>query len=187
MATISTGFSPDAIPFPFIGVGVPAAQLITPIPSAEIFFAVNGGAVTLAGVGDDQFLEITCHLEKSFTYVLVESSFYLKGVDVDNWDTACRANILTAATAPSKSIGVEYNNIGLAHDTSLVSSRTYVAKNITKDVIIASGTSNPKFTVGVWNVVTNGAAATLNFFARFLRYDRIQSQFWQVNTPFLTR
>lgn len=187
MATTETTFTPAAKPFPYIGVGVPAAQLITPIPSAEVVFTIDGGAVTVAAAGASQKIEINCILPRSFCWVLAESSFFLRGASVDDWDDECRCSLRDANTNADTTMPIEYAAHGLGHNSATDFSKTYVANHIPQKMVISRMETDPRLQIELWDVVIDGVAAVIHFYARFFRYDRIQSQYWMVNTPVLTR
>lgn len=185
MATTATSFTPTGKPFPYIGVGVPAAQLITPIPSAEVVFTVVGG-ITVAAAGEDQRLLITCELPRSFCWVFVESSLNMTGVNQDDWDNAARVFFRDSVATPEIVIPISMPADGLGHETATLFSRTYLAQPSTKLMVPSAG-DDCAFQLQLSNIVIDGAAGGVQFYARFLRYDRNQAQYWMVNSPVLTR
>lgn len=187
MATTQTTLTPLGRSFPFIGIGVAAAQLITYIPSAEFIFAIDNGSIIVAAAGEDQQLIIQCELPRSFCYVLVESMIRIQGTTVDDWDLGTVCNLTdSAASAEKVSMAVKYDNETLGRDSTTMFTRTYRAKAPSK-VIVPRANDDARLTLKLFNAVVDGTVSTLKFYARFLRYDRIQSQYWQVNTPVLTR
>lgn len=188
MATTLTEFTPAGRQFPFIGIGIPPAQFPTFIPSAELIFVIGAGAITVAAAGADQRIEISCVLPRSFCYVLTESSMRIQGGDGDDWDQGAVSNLTDSASAADKvSIPLVYDNDQLSHQTTTVTARAYRLRDPPSKVIVPLSTDDALFRVEAFNATIDGALATLIFFARFLRYDRNQAQFWQVNTPVLVR
>lgn len=187
MATTATAFVPAMTQFPYIGVGVAASQYITAIPSAEVTFLVSAGVVTVAAAGEDQRVLITCNLPRTFCYVLAESSLLLRSVDADNWDNSARCTFRDSSVTPEITIPVSYPADGLGHNTATEFSRTYVVKDTPNKLLVPISTDDAVFQIQLSNVTIDGAAGVLNFYARFFRYDRNQSQFWPVNTPQLVR
>lgn len=186
MATTTTSVTITGMPWPFIGVGVPAAQLITAIPSAELRFNA-GGVITVAAAGEDQALTIFCLLPNTFTYVLVEAFLRIDGADSDAWDQGSLAQLIDSVNSANIIIPVEFCNSQLAHSLAAFPSRTYSIVRVPTELLIPSGDGDAQFSAQVNNVVTDDAAGTFRFFARFLRYDRNQAQYWPINTPVLTR
>lgn len=195
MASTATLFTPIGKQFPFIGVG-PAAQVITFLPSAELIFTIVNGAVTVAAAGEDQSLLINCDLPRSFCYVLVECSMLLDNPDADEWDRGTNSVLQDSVTSPDVIIPCEVSNEFLAFESSSVGAnqaRVYTLKNGPSKVIVptssqgAGPTANGRFRVFLGNTTIDGLAGFIHFHARFLVYDRNQAQYWQVNTPVLTR
>lgn len=185
MPTTGTLFTPALKFFPFIGLG-PAAQVITPIPSAEVTFSVISGAITVAAAGNDQSIIVNCDLPRSFCYVLAECSMRISSNDGDNWDQECFTDLQDSQSAPIDVIPVRMNNLELSHASSASFARTYVAEPPNK-VIVPLGVDDGRLSIFLQNVTIDGAVGSLRFYARFLRFDRNQAQFWQVNTPVLIR
>lgn len=183
MATTVTNLTPLGMPFPYIGIGVPAAQYITPIPSAEFIF-LSQDAITVAAAGEAQQLNIICTLPRSFCYALVESVLQIRGADSADWQQAC-----TCTTTDGDSIlPVDYSNVGgvsILGQTNFI--KTYVARDIPNRLLVPRTVADGALELDVFNSTVDGAVGSLFFFARFLRFDRNQSQHWQVNTPVLTR
>lgn len=189
MATTQTSLTPTGIPFPYIGIGVPAAQLPTPIPSAEIIFVENNTAITVAAAGADQRLFINMALPRSFCYVLVESTMQIRGADSADWDDNAVCTIRDSDASAEAIIAVDYCNLGggVGHTATTNVVKTYVARDIPNRLIIPRSVDDAFMEVDIFNAVIDGTVMAVYFFARFLRFDRNQSQFWQVNTPVLIR
>lgn len=185
MATTATLFTPGLKSFPYIGIG-PAAQVMSPIPSAEVTFSIISGAITVAAAGEDQSIFINCLLPRSFCYVLIECSMRISGIDADAWDQEAFADLQDSSSSPVDVIPVRMVNLQLSHNTSISKARTYVASPPSK-VVVPLAIDDAKFSIYVQNTTIDDAVGSLRFFARFIRLDRNQAQFWQVNTPVLIR
>lgn len=187
MALTTTTFSPPGVQFPYIGIGVAAAQYITAIPSAEIVHTVRDEAITVAGSGNEQVVIITCDLPASFCYVLVESWFRITSDNADDWDQQAVANFTDSLTASVVTMPLIYDNDQLGRNSVAELSRTYGLKTVPSKLIVPTSNDDARVTVKIFNVVQNGGVGVMKFYARFLRFDRNQAQYWQVNTPVLTR
>lgn len=185
MATTATLFTPTGKAFPFIGIGVAAAQLITPIPSAEFVFQIIGGTVTVAAGGEDQSILVNCNLPRSFCYVLVELTCRIESGDAADWLLASSCTLQDSAAEPDTVIPIVFENVSFGALGS--GQRTYQAANVPSKLIVPLSVDNGVLATFFKNPVVDGVAGTLHFYARFLRYDRNQAQFWQVNTPVLIR
>lgn len=189
MATTTTTFAPAGKSFPFIGIGVPAAQLITPIPSAEFVFSIILGAVTVAAAGESQLIAVTCELPRTFCYVLVDISAQYLAADANEWDDNLTVGLRDDLSSPDISIPIQLHSSDISRTTSK-EVRTYTTDSpLPSKLIIPKNFDglNAALDVSLFNPIIDGAAGTFTLFARFLRYDRNQSQFWQVNTPVLVR
>lgn len=187
MATTVTALTPIGFPFPFIGIGVPAAQLTTFIPSAELIYTANE-SITVAGAGEDQQLTISCALPASFAYVLVESSFRIRGVDSADWNAVAGSELSDSTGGPNRvSIPLAYKSEGVHNDTTTQIDRQYRLLESPTKLLVPKPSDNAFFSVEVFNPNIDGTSESVKFYARFLRYDRNQAQFWQVNTPVYTR
>lgn len=184
MAATATLITLSGQPFPYIGIGVPAAQLITPIPSAELVFQSILGTITVAAAGETQSLLVNCPLPRSFCYVLVELMMRIEGADAAAWRTQTLATLQDSASVPSTLLPLELLAV---HPPTGAASRTYAMPVAPSKLIVPLDIDNGLLSVFVDNPNIDDAAATLMFFARFLRYDRNQAQYWQVNTPVLIR
>lgn len=186
MASTTTTVTLDGVPFPFIGVGVPAAQMPTSIPSAELDF-FDSGSITVAAAGEDQILTITCNLPRTFCYVLIEAYLRITGIDAADWDKGSITQLLDSQAASKVLIPVVFCNQEIGHSVPANSSRTYSVVSAPTKLIIPIGTDDAALSIQVNNVNIDGTVMVYSFFSRFLRYDRNQAQFWQVNTPVLIR
>lgn len=175
------------MPFPYIGIGVAAAQVITSIPSAELLFIIKDEAITIAGAGNEQAIVISCDLPRSFCYVLIESTLRITSVDADNWDKQMICNYTDSISVSDVSMPLTYEQELLGRDSVTSLARTYQLKFPPSKLIIPTKTDDAQLTIKNFNVVQAGAVGSLKFYARFLRFDRNQSQFWAVNSPILTR
>lgn len=182
MATTATVIDPAPLQFPFIGIGVPAAQLATPIPSAEVSFVVNAEAVTVAAAGEDQSLQIRCFLERSFCWVLAECSMRITNADANEWDPEGIVNYSDSTQASLVAIPLVLNSLNVI-GLSASKVRNYQINNLPTKVIVPASTDSARLSVFLRNTTIDGAAGTVEFYARFLRYDRNQAQHWYVNTP----
>lgn len=187
MATTTTSLVPTLKAFPYIGIGVAAAQYITAIPSAEVVASLNGAAITVAAAGEDQVVNVTVNLSRTFAWVLVEANMRIQGNDVDNWDQACRTNWADATTNPVVAVPLTFINEQLGHNTAAQFARTYRVVDPSNKIMVSLSDEDAILTTSIFNTVIDGAAATMKFYARFLRFDRNQAQYWAVNTPMLTR
>lgn len=185
MATTATLIEPVGVPFPFIGIGVASAQVITPIPSAEFVFNVISGSITVAAGGEDQSLLINCFLPRSFCYVLVELSARIEGADSADWLKGASTTLQDSSSVPTNLIPMVFESKELSAVSS--AQKAYVASVIPTKLIIPPGIDDAKLACFWKNPVIDGAVGIIHFYARFLRYDRNQAQFWQVNTPTLIR
>lgn len=193
MATTQTTIAPPLQSFPFIGIGPAAQQPITAIPSAEVTFSIFAAAasiaddITVAAAGEDQAVTVNCDLPRSFSYVLVEAYARIAGVDADEWDTEGFSNLQSSITAPDVIYPIYFGGRpGVSHSNATSEARSYAAQPPSV-VLIPTGPDDARFTTTWSNVTIDGVAGTIAFFARFLRYDRNQVQFWQVNTPVYVR
>lgn len=187
MATTATLFSLVGKPFPFIGIG-PAAQMINAIPSAEFSFQLISGAITIAAAGLNQTVLVNCPLPRTFCYVLVECSVIINGVDADNWNQASLSFLQDSTTTPEVLIPVDISNEQLGQETEASFSRTYTLKDGPSKLIVPLNADfDARLQCSFSNIVIDGAVGVMHFYARFLRFDRNQSQFWAVNTPVLIR
>lgn len=187
MAVTATLVTIEGVPFPFIGTGVPAAQLITPIPSAEFTFNVINTEITVAAGGQTQSLLINCPLPRSFCYVLVECVMQIIGNDAGDWDARGVGSVLDSASSPTTLIPFELASSGAGFSPVLGRARTYLLSVPITKVLVPTAVDNGLLTVFAVNNNIDGAVGKVTFYARFLRYDRIQAQYWQVNTPVLVR
>lgn len=192
MTTTATVIAPPLESFPFIGIGPASQHPITAIPSAEVTFAIfsAGGRVddiTIAAAGEDQTVTVNCDLPRSFSYVLVEAYARIQGADGDEWDTEGFSNLNSSITSPDIVYPINFGGRpGVGHSNPTNESRFYEV-SAPGVVLIPTGPDDARFTTTWSNVTIDGSAMTISFFARFLRYDRNQVQFWQVNTPVLVR
>jgi len=187
MATTETDITPIGFPFPYIGIGVAPAQVITPIPSAEFLFKITAGAITVAAAGKDQKLTIICDLPRSFCYALVESSLYIRGADTADWDDNAVCTLRDALSDSDVTMPIDYSTKGVGHASTTFVIKTYVARDIPSKLVIPQMNTDGRFEIEIMNTTIDGALGAVFFFARFLRFDRNQSQFWQANYPVLTR
>lgn len=189
MATTATLITLAAQAFPFIGIGVSAAQLITPIPSAEVVFntPAAGLPITVASAGEDQALQVNCNLSRTFCYVLVEAFMRIDGIDANAWDKGAAATLFDSASVPTNMITTVMTNLELAHANSASQIRVYQLTAPPQKLIVPTGPDDAKFQVNVQNTTIDDGVGVCFFYARFLRYDRNQAQYWQVNTPVLVR
>lgn len=189
MATTTTTVNLLGRAFPFIGIGVPAAQVITGIPSAELVFSspFAGNAVTVAAAGEDQNLFINMPLPRSFCYVLVEASMRYAADDASDWDQSATCVMVDSATVPETVITTELVNSQLAHILTLAEVRQYTMPYVPSKVIVPLAADDANLSISLFNAVIDGSAGTAYIYARFLRYDRIQAQYWPINTPQLIR
>ncbi len=188
MATTATTVNLIGKPFPFIGIGIPAAQLPTHLPSAELNFSTEGTkSITVAGAGEDQSLFITCPLPRSFCYVLVEATMRIASVAGADWDQEAQSDLKDSISSPFMSIPVLFDNPSIGHGSSTEVTRTYQVTLPPKKLIVPLAVDDARFGIKVFNTTIDGEVGTVEFYARFLRYDRNQAQFWQVNTPVYTR
>lgn len=189
MATTLTQFTPQGRTFPFIGIGIPAAQFTTWIPSAEVIFVLPpSSAITVAAAGEDQEVRISCNLPRSFCYVLVESTLRVRGLDAADWDKAAHADLTDSAGSDDKtSIPLNYENVEVSHISTTLLARDYRLLDPPSKLIVPQANDDALLRVQSFNPTVDGAVGVVKFYARFLRYDRNQAQFWQVNTPILVR
>jgi len=186
MATITTTITPDPDPFQYQGLGDSIDSWASNRPSAEVLFLDPGSAVTKGGVADDQRLLIQCFLPRSFAWVLTELNFRMTATDANDWDSVARAFLQDGTAAPSWSSNIRIQNDGVSHNSSLALTRSYFGTQLPKKVVIPSA-DDGLLEIKLFNVNLDGVAATIQFFARFLRYDLNQAYLWGVNTPALIR
>jgi len=191
MATTATLITPPGVAFPYIGVGVPAAQLITPIPSAEVNYNITLGAITVAAGGQDQSLLINVVLPRTFCWVLVELTCRISGVDSGDWLDTATTTLQDSQSEPTYTIPLVFE-IGANGDTGGASGQqTYELKHPPAKLIVPSASAavvdDALLSMFFQNNIVDGAVGVVDLFARFLRFDRNQAQFWQVNTPTLIR
>lgn len=192
MATTVTTIAPPLVAFPFIGIGPAAQQPISAIPSAEVTFNIfpQGGIaddITIAAAGEDQICTVNCDLPRSFSYVLVEAYARIQGADGDEWDSEGFSNLQSSITDVEVNYPINFGGRpGVSHSNPANEARFYEVSP-PGVVLVPVGPDNARFTTTWSNVTIDGSAMTIGFFARFLRYDRNQVQYWQVNTPVLVR
>lgn len=187
MATTATLVTIAPRQFPYIGIGIPAAQLPTFIPSAEIIFQTISSAITVAAAGETQSVLVTCNLPVSFCYVLVEMSMRIESIDALDWSKGTNAELMDSSSAPEILIPLVIDSINDTEVTETTNSMTYSLKNPPTKLIVPAVADDARLSVFTFNSTIDGAVAAVRFYARFLRFDRNQAQFWQVNTPVLVR
>lgn len=187
MATTTTSYTLNGKPFPYIGLGVASAQYITNIPSAEVVFTKED-TITVAAAGEDQKLVIANVLPRTFCYVLVEAFLRVDGLDAVDWGQACSANLTDSGTQTEDRVSIPliFENTFLAQNDA-VFQRNYVCSPTPTKLIVPRATDDANMNVEIFNNTIDGTVMTMKYYARFLRFDRNQAQYWQVNTPFYTR
>jgi len=195
MTTTITAFTPFGPQFPFTGLSDDRQEL-TELPRSEITFNIKNGAIVAGGgVDDDQLLNIMCVLPVNFAYVLVDihmqlfSSAVLDNADIDDWDATAEASVIESSEF-SDADALWYQQ-GISNGTLLAlddiqARRIWTFDRLMRKVIVPK-TTNAVLTVNVGNNTPDGAAAKVNFQARFLVYDIAQAHHVWVNNPSLVR
>jgi len=190
MTLITTTFTPEATPFPFIGPAPSQELWGTIIPRGEVDYVVSAGAITVAGVGDDQRAQVFCNLPRGFGYVMSECSAMIEGGDVAQWDNGAifrlrddnggdqRWTVFRRFEASSSVIS----------SGGTTKSKIYeLLQPVPSKVIICDRPAAGQLAVLFRNITTDQDAGLMNFFARFLQYDLNQAFRWAVNSPFPVR
>lgn len=157
----------------------------TPYPRAELVFNSYQTAVTLAGVGDTQALAINCALPVSYAYVLVDLTMFLYSVNADDWLSGATVQ-LQDATVPTWAYVIPVETVAKGNDGTFETRTWFPSAGLPQKTILATS-AGAGLNLDFYNPTTNGAAATIRFFARFLQYDLNQGFRTSVNTPALIR
>lgn len=184
MATTTTTVAMQGTTFPYIGptqgyLGVPVAELL--------FF--QAAAITVAGSGEDQILNITMALPKGWAYVLSELNFEISGADAADWDDCVRCQIRDSVASPSFSANLTLCSVpGETWSTSTaIKGKTYQLLDPLKKTIISNQAGDGRVFLNVMNRVIDGAAGNTEIFCRLLRYSLEQAHHFSVNNPMPVR
>lgn len=113
------------------------------------------------------------------------------GANAGNWDKGAMCTLQDSQASPTTVITMPFDNHEPGAATAGVGVKSYQVDVPTTKLLVPNAQAIPiddgLLQVSLTNSIIDGTATTLQFFARFLRYDRIQAQYWQVNTPVLTR
>lgn len=187
MAVISTTFTPDAEVFPFTGLG----DLVTDRsdhPRGEVSYNILNGVVTAGAAGDSQALFVRCVLPANFSYALVDIYASLVGTalgDSDDWDDGglfTMVEIVDGVQTMACFMG--------GHATGIAGViKSWIWPKTVGRVVKGGSTAGAAIvpTLNLQNQVLDGAANSLQFYARFLQYDIVQQHHIGVNTAILTR
>lgn len=191
MANVATPIVPMIRRQPLIApVGEPEIWW-TQYPKAEIIFQTWNESVTLAGVGDTQNITVTCNLPVSYGYTLMEASFFMYGVNVADWEAGTLAEVYNASTpvagSTDWSIPLAFERTATSKDFSGNEYGTWYLRSPPPTKVVLAINGGAKLEIVLFNAVTNGAACTARFFARFLQYDLNQGFRTSINSPVLTR
>lgn len=165
----------------------------TNAPRGEVVFNAINEDITIAGAGNEQFLQLQMTPPANFTYALVDFCVTLaSATDISDWEPA-GAVIMNErrATAPNF-------NYNLVADSGNVSEflasmgtnsvRSYCLDSPPKGLFSPSqdfASANIIFSVA--NLVQAGEAAKVTTYIRLLQYDVSQHHSVSVNLPTLTR
>lgn len=188
MAIITSDFDPEATPFPYAGMPDIVGQR-TGIPRGEVAFNVDGGSVTLAGVGDTQRANVTCTLPGGYAYVLRETFLSMTAIDVEDWDDVGFGSFQDAEQSTVRKNRMLFQLVSAgAVNITTAKRRCWDYTILPKQVLYpASATEGAVYIATIINAVTNGAAGNLVFNARFLQFDIEQANHYSVNSPMPTR
>lgn len=184
MATTSTTFTVAEARFGFISEIVNISE--SPIPKAEIIYAITGGTVTAAAAGEDQEMIIFCPLRQGYAYVLTEMEMLFREAeagDIGDWDASMTATTTNGAWVAANRFdgGIAVNN-----STSL-QDRTFKCAQPTQKIIIPTGPAAANLFIRGWNTSIDGGPMTVNFLARFLEFDLQQAHHWAIQSQFPVR
>ncbi len=183
MANIATSI---VIPPVIFGYSTLAGGVIakSDAPRGEVIFEEPSGAVTLAGVGDTQTVSVSLTLPANFAYVLKDLFFALQSnTDIADWDDTANVSYRTAGDVVA--IQIPLMSTGVAHFSGGQGIRMYDWTHLPTGLTRAAGDAS--MSVNLANLVTNGEAASVRFYARFLQYDVSQHHDVEVNRPTLIR
>lgn len=190
MALITTTLTPLATQLPFIAPAPSIELWETQVPRGEIVFVEQAAAITIAGVGDDQKLQINCDLPRGFAYVLVGSNMMITGADVAQWQNNASFRLRDSNDAASArwTIHQRYQADSTVMTIGATLNKVYELESKAVSKVILCNLSVPgQLKIQVRNITTDQAAGTVDFFARFFQYDLNQAFRWAVNSPVLVR
>lgn len=193
MAVITTTFTPEPSPDPYSGV----SQLIidnSDVSRGEIVFSVFDGAVALSGVGDNQFITITCLLPLNYSYTLADFFLSITSTagETNGFDDALACRLLDDNTGTDRTFAFMLpNHAGPIANFSagLKEVLTYCLDCFPTQLLKSAGQGALNLNVQCFNATANDAAYEVNFYARFQQFDINQALNAQVNrqTPVRTR
>jgi len=185
MARVTTTLTPLPVLFPYSGIGSRQADESNAV-QAEISFQINGDAITLSGVGDDQELIIDINLPRAFSYVHLESHIGIICDDSAQWEPVAWGGLQNGGnTSARKYIApVEFFSNGA---TTFGARRIWTAQSQIKALIDIASDTKGKWQFRVGNPTTNQDAGTCFALIRFLQFSIAQQNDYRVNTPTPTR
>lgn len=186
MAVVTTSLTPTPARFPYANPYGPPGVWSTGIPREELIFTEIAAAIAVATGGNTQRLIINLNLPSTDAYVLVEANFSISGADADEWNAQAFSRLQSEASGvPIWSI--DFQCPGLEVPEGATSGTRVYSSGVSNKVIVSAGTSGGLMFFKTDNNTADGSLMTVNLFARFLVFDRIQAQNFSVNTPTPTR
>jgi hypothetical protein len=189
MATTTTALTPQGRIFPYISLAE-TQRVYTGIPRSELIFLENTAAITVAAAGALQEVTITCDLPRGFGYVLIEANMNLSFdaiLEANDWADVATCQLKDVHPSPKFTAWMEFSNpTTLLLQAASSSSKTYQVINPLQKVVVCDGASpglDGRFFVRLTNPVIDGIVGSIDFMARFLKFDLNQSYHSAVNTP----
>jgi len=185
MATTATTFNPAPTRTPFISQGIDLVG--TPVPRAELRFAIVGDEITAAASGESQSCLVVCSLPKGYAYYFMGCEIDLletEAGDVVGWNADWRTYLLSSDTTGAlRSLsGIKCTGCVPYYWSAALKGRIYQAAPIQR-IIIPVYDTGAKYQCQNVNVALDGGPVTTYFTATFLQFDLNQAFHYALNTP----
>lgn len=183
MALVVTSVTPDPVPFPYSGRQKPDQA-----PMGEIIFASGNQDIALTGVGDNQFLNLTCNPPQNFAYVMMEASLRIR---VDNTGDTNNFNTIAQTNWRDNNKMSSFNqrmDAGAVFDNAGFEELTFVhAGNLPTIMAVPNSGEQTSWIMTCFNSTANDVAYVAVGFVRMLQFDLQQAHDWRSNVPLLVR
>lgn len=186
MAVITTTLTPTPARFPYINPYGPPEVWATGIPREELIFTALGEAIAVATGGNTQRLVVNMNLPAQDAYVLVEASLALSGADNDEWNVQGFSRLISERTGAALwAIMFPFPGIEVPEGAS--AGRKIYSSGVSNKVLLTKHPDGGQLVFKTDNNTADGSVMSFEIFARFLVFDRIQAQNYNVNSPVPTR
>lgn len=188
MATTTSSFTPYARPHPWKGITDPAREF-SAAPRGELRFSVDGGTVTAAAAGNDQRIAVTCNLPIGFAYTFAECFMRtnLAAADQGDWDTIAQIAYMNGSNTNDPDYVEIFFPQKMVSGTVSGTLNLFDPPEMPKITLQPIGNEAASVQWNLYNLVIDGGAGALDFFARFYIYDYEQGNAYEMNSPALIR